>query len=495
MGDLSKKEVEELKDGRFSETPDFSAAFRTEIFQDGIVREVSEKDLLRYLNNPQENNEALGKVSEYYYNSNGEIFQLYDLTRILASLKYTLTSFKKGKKSDDIEAICSKHLRRVNHKQLTRDIISQEISKGTITGIWVGTENPYLIIFDDLDYFFPGFRTNGEWTVIVDLSYYDKFLEDDVRKQQIGLLSPYIKYKDYKKYKNDTSNVLKRYKVLPQERTICLRTHALKRNQKYGLPWATQAMFDILHKKKLKDLEKVVANKIIKSIAILTLGNKEFNDAELGTKKKKKAYNGVKTALKKNNEEGVSVVALPHWAKLEFPELKSEALNPNKFDKIDQDISSSTGINRQLLVGGGNESGNEMSLVLLYRKIGELLEQIEFEVYQKLINLVVPKDEKDNIILEYDKDVPLSNKEKLEGALKLADKGFSIKEVASRISNQSFDEFIAQTMYETEVLDLQNKVKPYQTSHTLSSVAAAKTDETDGATNTDNNKETDTNEA
>lgn len=68
--------------------------------------------------------------------------------------------------------------------------------------------------------------------------------------------------------------------------------------------------------------------------------------------------------------------------------------------------------------------------------------------------------------MNYDKDKPLTLKEKMDILIKLNDKGWSIKHVIDNIAGVSWESYLEQTLYETDELNLQDKIRPYQTSYT-----------------------------
>lgn len=449
----------------------FAEGFVTKMYSDGILTEVSMQQLQQYLANPDNYIKELENIANYYYITSGEVFQLFDLTRVLPTLNHKIVVYDKGKSYEKNLTTCNKLLNKVRHKQLTRDLISQLISVGTLTGIWIGDKKkPYLYIFDRVDKAFPAYMLNGEWVIQVDLSWL-KEMESAEREAFIRNMSPYITKQTYEAYANNQTDSL-RYIELPQDRTVCLKTHTLKRNQQFGLNWSLTGLYDLQHKKKLKDLEKSIANKIISAIAVLKIGsdknNGEYSNLKLNKDLKKKIHAGVKTALEKNQSQGVTVVSIPDFADIEFPDMKSDALDPKKFDSINSDVTSSFGYSRGLTNGeGGNFASLKINLEIFYKKISVLLEDIETEVYGKLFNLVLPSSVSDEYLMVYDKEPPLTLKEKVDILMKLhSQEGFSLKAVVDHLSGIDFNEYINQSIYEQEVLQLQQKIKPYQSAYT-----------------------------
>jgi len=447
----------------------FAEGFIAKIYSDGIVKEITMDQLQLYLANPDNYIKEMQNLAMYYYISNGEVFQLFDLTRILPTLNHKIDTYEKSKGYEKNLTKCNKALTKVKHKQLTRDIISQLISTGTLTGIWLGdSKNPYLYIFDDIKSFFPNYRLFGNWVISADLSYIDKLTENE-KTVFFKNLDPYITKEMYEEYKNKGGT---KFIDLPQERTICLRTHTLRRSQQYGLNWSTTGLFDLGHKKKLKDLEKSIANKIISAIAVLKIGNdklpEKYGYIQLNEGLKKKIYAGVKNALQKNQTQGVTVVGIPEFADLQFPEMRSEALNPDKFNSINNDITSSFGMSSGLLNGtGSNFSSAKINLDVFYRRIAVILEDIESEVYGKLFKIILPQNIADDYLMIYDKEPPLSLKEKVDVLSKLnASFGFSLKAIIDCLSGVDYTEYINQSIYEQEILKIPQRIQPYRSSYT-----------------------------
>lgn len=450
-----------------------SLVFQTEAFNQGVTRDVSEETLQKWMANPEANKENLQKYAMYQYISNGDIFQLFDLIRVLPNLNYKIKTLKINKSNEKHTLECRRVMKDVNHKELTRDTLSQLIASGTLVGLWVGKENPKdrispnLLIFDDLEYFFPARRVNGKWTVWGDLSYFDKAIDIEEKVALIENLSPYITVDDYLRYKEKGEKY--RYVEFPQSRSVCLRTHTLKRNQRFGIPWNTQSMFDIKHKDKLRNLEKVASNKVMNAVAVLTLGMEDDKDrsyVSLGTKLTKDVFSSVKTGLMSNKDGEASVVGLPEWAKLEYPSQKTDVLNPDKIESVNSDIKNSTGISSVLTNGqGGNYASAKVNLDTIFSRIGELLEMIESEVYNKLIKIILPSTVNEDYYLEYEKSSPLTNKEKSDILFKLHSLGYSARPLVEMIGID-FNEFIENSKYEIDTLKLRETIMPPLSSYT-----------------------------
>jgi hypothetical protein len=457
-------------------TQTVTEGFISKIFNDGIVKEVKAEDLVKWFASPDQYHQQIENVLQYYYISNGDVFQQFDLVKVLPTLNYKIEVYDKTKNYEKNVSLITKTLNKVKHKTLTRDILSQEITAGTLVGIWLGDKkNPYFHIFDNLEYIFPAYRKNGEWIAWLDLQWF-KGMKEEERQAEFANLSPYVSESDYNKYLADSQGY--RYIELPQERTVVLRTHTTSRNQRLGIPFAIQGLMDILHKKKLKDMEVAIANKVIHAVAILKLGNEKTPNPTKNQRQKVVA--GAKKALTENEVTGTPVIAIPEWADIKFNEVKSDALDPSKFETINSDINSSLGTGESMKTGtGGNYASGKINFEVFYRKLAVLLEDIEQEVYGKLIRLIMPIYVGDDYSLVYDKESPISLEKKIDILMSLHSEGYAVKPIIDLLSGEDYQEFIDQSIYEIETLKLREKIVPPLTSYTITG------DDTGGAPTND----------
>ena len=137
-------------------------------------------------------------------------------------------------------------------------------------------------------------------------------------------------------------------------------------------------------------------------------------------------------------------------------------------ESINNDILASFGISSALLNGSGaNFASAKLNLEIFYKRISVLLEEIDVEVYGRLFNLILPTNQKDNFVMNYDKEPPISNKEKIDILMKLhAQEGFSLKAVLDSLNGVDFDEYISQSIFEQDELKLPEKIQPYASAYT-----------------------------
>lgn len=458
---------------------EYSELYVNGLFREGIISKVDADKLKVMFANPDYYQDEIDELAQYYYVINAEIHQMFDLIEALPNMNYKVDNFTKSKDIMDWMLKIEQGLNKMNHRRLTRDILKQLTSAGNLIGIWLGGKNPFPFVFDDCTMVRPMGRDNrGDFVCAFDLSWFNS-KQPLQQEEYFKLLSPYVTRKDYDKYLLEPSHKTQ-FKLLPKRRTFFLRTGALKRNQVIGTSWITSGMMDVLHKEKMKDVEQTIANKIINEVATLTIGSekepKENGWRGIPKQIRNNIYANTKRALE-STKNGTALVALPEFAKLAFTDMNTDGLNPNKFDQVNSDIKASFNLSGALLNGEGtNYNSSKMNLDIFYKKLAVLLEDIENEVYRKYFNIVVPKEYEDTYFMEYDKQPALTTKEKLDQLSKLSDKGWSIKYLVTQL-DINWDAYLSQTLYETEELKLQDKIKPYLTSNVIS-----KNDQLNGST-------------
>lgn len=476
---------------------------QSDMYTNGVLKDVPIEKLQKYLANPDTYKKELERYSMYQYMSNGDIFQLYDLIKVLPNLNYRIKTLDPSSKNDNHILTIRRSLLEMDYKELTRDILSQVVTSGTLVGLWVGKEEPkskntpYLMIFDNLNYFFPARRVQGKWRVWCDLSYFNnESISTDKRYEILENLSPYVTLEDSNRYMTEGEKY--RYIEFPVERSVVIRTHTLKRNQRFGIPWNTQAIYDIKHKEKLRNLEKVASNKVMNAVAVLTIGLKDKDQLDrsylkLPEKLVKNTFKSVKEGLMSNEEGEASVVGLPEWADLKYPDQKTDVLDPDKIETINEDISSSLGMAKALSNGtGGNYASAKLNLDIIYSRIGQLLESIESEVFNKMIKILLPKNKGKDYFIEFEKTSPLTNKEKSDILFKLHSLGYSLEPLIQMLGID-FTDYVKSSKYEIEDLKLRDIIHPPMSSYTMSDGESGRKEEDTENTNSNNTKENDGN--
>jgi len=444
--------------------------FVTKAFGSGQIKTITEEKLQKYFSNPDVYYNEISSLMTYYYISDGDIYQLYNLIQILPTLNYKINVFDTSTSYEKNLSLCNKTMYKIKYKSLIRDLLSQECVTGTVVSMWLGDKkNPYLFVFDELKYVFPKYRKNGEWVCVVDMSWFKNMIQEE-KESYFNNLKPYVTQEHLDEYDKDTVN--NRYVELPTDRTTCLRINTLFRNQRLGMPNGTQSLFDKLHKQTLKNLEKTIAEKVIKNIVVLKIGSEkvpEYANMKLNNNLKKKIVARVKQALTENlKDNNIPVIALPEYTDITFGDVQGlDALKKDKFEGVNNDISNAVGVSTALTNGtGSNFASSKLNLDMLYKRIGVMLEGVE-DVFNKMFRLMLPNNVKDNYFIEFDKETPLTSKEKLDTLMKLHSEGMALKPIVDMIQGVDYGTYIDNTLFEIEELKLRDKVIPPLTSNVI----------------------------
>lgn len=437
---------------------------------DKIPETIDDATIRKWLINPDENLEEIISYMTYLYYADGNIYQLYTLLSSLPKLNYKIRTFDKSLQGYEDKLIqCDKVLYQVNYKKLTRSLISQLVSTGSVVACWLGNKSsPYLYIFPSDEYVFGGYRVNGEWVAQLDMAKFEQ-MKDVERTAKFETFKSLGVERHYKKYEKNKDKF--KYMELPQDKTCVMRINTLYIDQMKGMPMGIQSLFDLSHKSTLRLLEKDIVSKAIKNIGVLSIGDDNHEFDQINTGLKNKIIKSVQTAISNaQKSKGVPLTILPHFADLSFPEAQGlEGLSDKKFDNVDNSISSDIGLSQSLTGGSGsNFQTSKINLSMVYSRIDMILEEIE-PIFRKLFAFVLTKQVAANISFEFMKGEPLTNKETLDAITKLGAMGYSMKAIADMLPNTSYTELITDSLYEIETLKLRDKIVPPKTSSTLSS--------------------------
>lgn len=431
--------------------------FASGLFNSGIIKDVTPEQLQKYFASPDVYQDIISDISEYFYIISGEIHQMYEMIEALPKLTYKIKRFDTDENTEVNILKIKKYLHKINHKRLTRDLLKQLTSYGNVAGVWLGKKsNFYPYIFTDFEYVSSGFRNiKGNWQLEIDAGLF-QCIPEQQRNLLIREFKPLMSKEEY--------NLLLKGELLsfivPEERTIFLGTGKLNRNQFVGTSWIAPVMLDVLHKRKLKDVEQTVANKIINAVAVLTVGSFDGKDSSGDNLSRdfnkipeplvNNLHDNVKRAISDGKGSGISLITLPNFADIKFPKIDSDALDGGKFNQTNSDILTSIGTSGAALNGSGaNYNSAKLNLEIFYTRLGVLLEEIEF-TYNNFINLNMDSKYKDNYFIEYAKDVPLSTKDKIQHLKGLNDKGWSTRTYIEELG-YDFDSMLAETREEVKM--------------------------------------------
>lgn len=466
-----KQQINDLEEYSYGYATKYGSLFATGLYNSGIIKDVTPEQLQQYFANPDLYQDIIADIAGYFYILSGEIHQLFEMVESLPQLNYKISRFDTDASTEKNIIKIKKAFHKLKHKRLTRDILKQTASTGNTVGVWLGKRpDIYPYIFNDFKHVKSGFRNiKGEWQIELSTSIFE-CLPEPQRSLLLSEFRPLMTTKVY----NDIVDKKVLSFVVPPERTILTGTGKLYRNQFVGTSWVAPAMLDILHKRKLKDVEQTIANKIINSVAVLTVGSFDAKDTngtnlardynKLPDKLVKDLHNNVKSALEKGSTEGISLITLPNFTDIKFPNIDSDGLEPSKFTQTNSDIGKGIGLSGAVLNGeGANYNSAKLNLEIFYARIGVMLEEIE-SVYQNFINLTLPEKYADNFYITYYKEVPLPTKEKLQHLKQLYDKGWSARTYIEELG-YDFDQLWSETQAELKA-DINISLIPPPTSYT-----------------------------
>lgn len=450
-------------------TSDFTTGWISDSAGSGAFATISDDDLEKWLSNPNTYYAEIINLMKYLAISDSNIYQLYQILTSLPTLNYKVHTINVEKKTKDKDInLINNALVKVRYKQLSRELLMQGNVEGSVVCMWLGSKNePYLHIFSNLKYIFPAFRRKSEWICVCDMSWFDEMQEAE-RMYMFEQLSPYITENDYNNYKKNQDEF--QYKELDSKRTCVIRFNTMSRNQRLGIPSGTQVIKDIRHKQVLKDLDESISANVIDKIPVLQIGNTEKPNETIPKKVRRQIGSSVFKVLQGSKNDGkLGLITIPEYCNLSFLESESDemdGLDEAKYQTVNNDISSGLGISSALLSGSGNGSVVKYNLETLYRKIASQLDELDI-VFQKFLNLVLGTNA-NNYVFEFEKDTPLSNKEKLEILTKLHAEGFSVKAIIDMVSGIDFESYVKQSMIEQES-NMYDVIKPPLTSYTATS--------------------------
>ena len=448
---------------------DFTTGWISESNSSSAFSTISDDDITEWLSNPNTYFTEIINLMKYLAISNSNIYQLYQILTSLPTLNYKIHTINVDKKTKDKDiTLINNSLVKVRYKQLSRELLMQANTEGTVVAMWLGSKNePYLHIFSNLKYVFPAYRRKGEWVAVCDMSWFDNMKEAE-RMYIFEELSPYITEKDFENYKKNQAEF--QYKELDPKRTCVIRFNTMSRNQRLGMPSGTQVIKDIRHKQVLKELDESISANVIDKIPVLQIGSNEKPNETIPKKIRRQIGSSVFKVLQGSKNEGkLGLITIPEYCNLTFLESDTDemdGLDEAKYQTVNNDISSGLGISSALLSGSGNGSVVKYNLETLYRKIASQLDELDI-VFQKFLNLVLGANA-NNYVFEFEKDVPLSNKEKLDVLTKLHAEGFSVKAIIDMVSGIDFESYIKQSMIEQES-NMYDIIKPPLTSYTATS--------------------------
>lgn len=360
------------------------------------LNDISLTDLYKYLQNPYSNIKEIQKASKYLTNKNGIIKEVLRSLKSLPSLDYMISwsEVDDEKKLRNYEKKVNNFLKEIDVKTFVRDGLFEVGEMGTVVAC---LRNKKYVQFLDLDDLRINKQRNGRWIVEYDLKSIKSYNNVNDKLAVIESLPEEITLAKYNLYISKGEDY--RYVELKDADVVNIDGN---RNMPYGLPLTIGAWASVLQKEIIDRVERSVADRLLKTIVILSAGHLDkegtkpvpkelitayFNDVSKLFKKK----NGLNSRTESENS-GTGTIALPHFFKLETLDVNTELFKKELYEKIENNIYSNLGISPAILWGGGgnNFSSATLNSQKFFRYIFTLLEKFEVLI-NRYIKQILPK--------------------------------------------------------------------------------------------------------
>src|SRR5690606_37211647 len=98
--ELSEEDVDRMIGEYIGHMSSLVEVVASGLYNQGLIREVDVRQLKEYFSNPDNHQEEIRRLAEYYYISSAEVHQLYVLIESLPSLNYKINSYEKSENHD-----------------------------------------------------------------------------------------------------------------------------------------------------------------------------------------------------------------------------------------------------------------------------------------------------------------------------------------------------------------------------------------------------------
>lgn len=446
--------------------------FITQYGSGSSLQDISLKDLYRYLQNPYSNIKEIQKASKYLTNKHGVVKEVLRSLKSLPSLDYMISwsEIDDEKKLKNYERKVNEFLREIDIKQFVRDGLYELGEMGTIVTC---LRNKKYVQFLDIDDIRINKQRNGKWVVEYDLNTIKSNRNFKDKLAVIESLPDEVTVAAYKEYLDKGDD----YRYVELNNTDVLNIDG-NRNMPYGLPLTIGAWSALLQKEIIDQVERSVADRLLKSIVLVKGGHLDKDKSKPATREMITHYfNEVSKLFKKtngsnqfsgNDNSGTGVVGVPHFIDVSTLKVDTNLFPKELYEKVSNDIYQGLGISPNLLWGGGSASGYSGSTInneKLFKYIFSILERFEV-VINRYLKQILPKSVSCEFI--FAKSTML-DKDKYIGHYKdmYLQMGVS-KPYLEALTGLPYESIIAQAEYEKKYLKVGEILYPPQNAYTQS---------------------------
>lgn len=444
--------------------------FVTQYGSGSSLSDIKLSDLYRLLKNPYSNIKEIQKASKYLTNKHGVIKETLKALSSLPDLNYILSwsEVDDVKKLKKYEKKVHDFLDEIDFKTVIRNGLFEVGEMGTIVTCLRSKKYVQFLDIDDLRI---NRQRNGKWVVEFDLSKINSYSTVQDKLAIIESLPDEITIARYNLYKNKGDDY--RYVELKNCDVINIDSN---RNFPYGLPMTIGAWSSILQKEMIDRVERSVADRLLKTIVILSAGHLDKDSTKPVPKEVIQAYfKEVSSLLQKkdggnsrNENSGTGTIALPHFLKLDTLKVDTELFKKELYQKIDSDIYASLGVSPAIIWGGGS-SGNFSAATLnsqkFFRYIFTILEKFETLVNQ-YIKQILPSSVSCKFLLS--KNTMLDKDKYIDKYKDLYMQTGISKFWLESLTGIPYQDIIKQAEYERNMLSTETILNPPQNAYTQS---------------------------
>jgi len=445
--------------------------FITQYGSGSSLRDISLTDLYKYLQNPYSNIKEIQKASKYLTNKHGIIKEVLRSLKSLPSLDYIISwsEVDEEKKHKNYERKVNDFLREINVKQFVRDGLFEVGEMGTIVTC---LRNKRYVQFLDIDDLRINKQRNGRWVVEYDLDTIKKCKSVNDKLAVIESLPEEVTLAKFNLFLN--KGVDYRYIELKDADVINIDGN---RNMPYGLPLTIGSWSALLQKEIIDQVERSVADRLLKTIVILSAGHLDKDGTKPVPKEVITAYfNEVSKLFKKKNgmnpnissdNSGTGTIALPHFLKLDTLDVDTELFKKELYEKIENDVYSNLGISPAVLWGGGgnNFSSATLNSQKFFRYIHTLLEKFEV-IINGYLKKILPKSVTCEFV--FAKSTILNHEKYIDKYKDLYMQTGISKFWIESLTGLPYENVIGQAEYERKILKTEKVLYPASNAYTQS---------------------------
>jgi len=437
------------------------------------LKDITLTDLYKYLQNPYSYIKEIQKASNYLTNKHGVIKEALRSLKSLPSLDYIISwsEVDDDKKLKNYERKVNDFLNEIDIKQFVRDSLFEVGQMGTLVTC---LRNKRYVQFLDIDDVRINKQRNGRWIVEYDLKTIKTNRTVKDKLAIIESLPDEITVAKYNEYINKGED----YRYVELSNTDVLNIDG-NRNMPYGLPLTIGAWSALLQKEIIDQVERSVADRLLKNIVILSAGHLDKDGTKPVPKEVITAYfNEISRMFKKKNglnqsngsdNASTATIALPHFFKLDTLDVDTELFKKELYEKIENDIYKGLGVSPELLSGsstGGNYSSATINSEKFFRYIFTFLEKFEV-IINRYIKQILPKSVECKFIFSkstmLDKDKYITHF-----------KDFYLQTGVSKpyielLTGLPYENVIGQAKFEKEYIKVEDYLYPPQNAYTQSS--------------------------